>query len=211
MNSLADVYLSKPLQVLALWQPWATLAVAPDPDDELHRPPKRHETRHWYPRGPLPLYVAMHAAKKVDKDNRDVFTAPRFREALKRCGFYPGNPQQLLAKGVTVSGLTPCPLGAIVGVATVVRIKALVAPVELTVRDNILALELEDLTPDDRAFGHFRPIDGPGERKEFRYAWELADTLMLPKPVPHTGRQDALYHLDLHTREVLNEQLRAMR
>jgi hypothetical protein len=208
MTALASIYLGHPLRVLALWQPWATLLVAPDPDDQLRRPPKRHETRHWYPTAPLPLYVAIHAAKMIGKDNRPLFTAPRFREALKRCGYYPGNPEPLLKASMATPGLKPCPLGAIIGVGVVSRIRALVAPLDAAVKYNIQALTLDELTPDDHAFGFFEGKSG--DEHPYRYAWEITDTVELPEPVLHTGRQDALYFLDLQTQEAVHSQLRSL-
>jgi hypothetical protein len=44
--AIINGYLSQPLVVLALWQPHATLCVAPDPEHD-GQPAKVHETRSW--------------------------------------------------------------------------------------------------------------------------------------------------------------------
>jgi len=110
-RALFESYLTAHLRVLSLWQPWATPCVAPDPMRQ-GDPPKAHETRHWAPRIPVPFTVAIHAAKKFDKDNREHFSASPFREVLKRCGYYPADPRPLLARHLDVGGLKPVPRGS---------------------------------------------------------------------------------------------------
>jgi hypothetical protein len=199
--SALELYLTSPLVVLALWQPYATLCAAPDPahDDQ---PAKVHETRHWCPRGAQkPFAVAIHATKKFDGETRVSFDDPTFKAALKRCGFYPGDPRPLLA-GKMRSTMNPVPLGAIVGLA-------IVASWMPTVNSSGSAVDVaKPAHDDDRAFGYWVPsrLD-PNQQ---RYAWRLRDTVMLPTPIAHTGRQDALYPVDLDTRERINLQLRAM-
>lgn len=191
-----DRYLSAALRVAALWQPWASLCVAPDPAHG-GAPAKVHETRSWFPRGELPLFIAIHATKKLDGENKLAFSEPRFRDALKRCGFFPGDPRPFLERKLTPpAGLRPVPLGAIVGVATVVSFRA-----TETVAGG-MAHRFTGEHEDDQAFGNYGPK---------RYAWRLADALMLPKPVAHSGRQEALYPLDVTTLDAVHAQLRAMR
>ncbi|MFI5230484.1 MAG: hypothetical protein ACHQWU_15520 [Gemmatimonadales bacterium] len=178
-------YMTAHLRVLSLWQPWASLCVTPDPEHE-GAPAKVHETRDWAPRIALPIAVAIHATKTVHKEARYAFAAPEFRAALKRCGFYPDDPTLLLA-GKMQSPLRPVPLGAIVGLATVVTVHRMI--------------ETHAAQEDDRVFGSWSPG---------RFAWRLASTVMLPEPIRFIGRQDALYDLDLATRERINAQLHAM-
>lgn len=189
-------YLTAPLHVLALWQPWATLCVAPDPA-YVGLPAKRHETRHWAPKIPRPFAVAIQATKTFTAESRQALNTPRFKDALRRCGFYPGDPRPLL-DGRMRATLPPAPLGAIIGLATVSIVyetPGLVHDVRFPVR------ELRDLTPDDMAFGNY---------ESGRFAWLLKDALMLPAPIPFSGRQDALYALDDATRGQVDAQLRAM-
>lgn len=190
------LYMSASLEVLSLWQPWAILCVAPDPA-RVGRPAKEHETRHWAPRRRLPFYVAIHATKIFNADTREAFAHHRFKDALKRAGFYPGDPRPLLA-GKMQSYLAPAPLGAIVGLATVDAVfRTPGSPA-----DDFPVRRLVDLTADDHAFGHYGPD---------RFAWRLSNTLMLPTPIPMTGRQEPLYPVPLEAREAINAQLRALK
>lgn len=205
---IIERYLSSPLAVLALWQPHATLCVAPDPEHD-GQPGKEHEARHWYPYEKLPFCVAIHAAKKYDPDNRDYFIAPRFRQALKRCGYYPGDPRPLLAGKASFPNMRPTPLGAIIGLATVVEVSSAQTPPQKALEAGVTRLDLDALSADDRAFGFF-VVTNPNDPHQIRYAWRLADTIELPEPVRHTGRQEPLYPLDVTTLDLIHAQLRGM-
>lgn len=198
MNVAAiDRYLAWPLSVLALWEPWGILLVASDPDHD-GEPPKRHETRHWAPRNSLPFCIAVHASKKFDKENREPFTSEPYRRILKRCGYYPGDPREFVRRGIRPpGGLKPVPLGAIVGLATVVE----VVPTGIDTGFGMTG-RFTGADADDHALGSYGPN---------RYAWRCADAIPLPEPIAHTGRQDALYPLDRPTRDEIDAQLRAMR
>lgn len=210
-----ESYFGKPLSVLALWQPVATLCVAPDPAHD-GEPAKTHETRHWFPYGVLPIYVAIHAAKKFDGDNRDSFTAPRFREALKRSGFYPGDPREFTKRKIDPPmGLKPVPLSAIIGLATITRVlSAMTIPPE-AIEHGVQPLRLETLSEDDREFGYFVRREGviglPDDPHPYRYAWRLENALLLPEPIPHTGRQEALYPVDVYLLDLITQQLQQLR
>lgn len=198
-------YLTQPLTVLALWQPHAILCVAPDPEHGL-QPAKVHETRHWAPRGAFPFAVAIHATKKFDNENRAFLTVPRFKDALKRCGYYPGDPRPFTAgrESSVPGGLKTLPLGAIVGLAVVCSCRR-------TDRAAEFDLGAQVATPahdDDRAFGYWTPM--PKDPRQMRFAWRLADTLLLPEPIPHTGRQEALYPVDITLQDRIHAQLRGM-
>lgn len=183
-----DRYLCSPLAVLALWQPHAILCVAPDPAHG-GEPGKPHETRSWPARGPFPFCVAIHAAKKFDGAIKDSIATPAIREALLRCGFYPGDPRPFTTRRILPPNrMRALPLGAIVGLATVVYAER-------------MATHVDPAHDDDRAFGLWSPE---------RFAWRLADAVMLPMPIPHSGRQEALYSPDIELREEINRQLRAI-
>jgi hypothetical protein len=200
MISAIERYLICPLSVLALWQPWATLCVAPDPSHD-GLPAKVHETRHWTPRGEPGFGVAIHAAKKFDGETKLAFDDAQFKAALKRCGFYPGDPRPMLS-GKMQSSLTPVPLGAIIGVAVVESWLPTTTP-NGSVRDAAAPAH-----EDDEHFGYWVP--SALDPHQNRYAWRLRDTVQLPKPIAHMGRQDALYPVDLDTREQIYAQLRGM-
>jgi len=193
-------YRTEPLLVLALWQPWAILCVAPDPAHG-GQPAKEHETRHWAPFDQLPIRVVVHAAKRYDKENRDHFTEPRFAAALQRAGYYAGDPRPFLDRKALAPGVRrPVPLGAIVGLATIDR----VLPTWPSTGDMFKAVEPIDvasLSDDDRAFGNFAP---------HRFAWHLTGTVLLPEPVPFSARQEPLYALDGRARELVDAQLDVM-
>lgn len=181
-------YFGQPLRVLSLWQPWATLCVAPDPDHG-GKPAKVHETRHFAPRLALPFSVAIHATKTWNAEVRAAFEDVRFRSALARCGFYPGDPRKVVG---SVRGV---PLGAIVGIARVVCVDA-----TLVSAGDYDIVNKGDHS-DDYTFGNFQ--DG-------RFAWRLADTLMLREPIPFSGRQDVLYPLPPAVAAAIDLQLRAI-
>lgn len=164
-----------------MWQPWATLCVAPYL--ETGRPPKVHETRAFAPRASVPIDVAIHATKKWDSDNAWTSIDTIFRVALNGCGFLSGPTTK---RGVFADpSLRPLPLGAIIGVATIVRVHT----------TEFIAESLDDA---DSALGDFSPG---------RYAWRFANTVLLPEPIPFKGRQDVLYLLDPSVQAAIDRQL----
>jgi hypothetical protein len=171
------------IRVLSLWQPWATLCVAKDPAT-LH-PPKQYETRSWEPRRPFPMDVVIHATKKWDRENAMTAVDPGFRVALNRCGFLAGPTTRTPA---LYPNLRPLPMGALIGVATVIAC--------YTTEWIADALSDEELL-----FGDYSPG---------RFAWRLAHVRPLPEPIPFRGRQDALYPLDDYTEELIAKQLRQL-
>lgn len=182
---------SEPLRVLSLWQPWATLCVAPDPSKDGKAAPKEFETRSWPPRGPLPIRVAIHATKRMDRHLVELLTEWPFRDCLMRCGFFPGDPRPWLRRNISLfEDLRLLPLGAIVGVATIARVESC-----LTRRTRFGRLERDY---EEYALGDWS--DG-------RYAWALTDTAMLSEPIPFTGRQSALYELPADVELQVWEQL----
>jgi hypothetical protein len=128
------------MKCLTLMQPWASLIV---------HGYKRYETRSWVTshRGPL----LIHAGRRFPEPVREMCMQLPFAGCLRHMGVL--LPSQL-------------PLGAVVGVVTVV--------------DCIPASDLADtLDPRERQFGNF--ADG-------RYAWLLAGPVPLAVPVPCPGR-----------------------
>lgn len=171
-----------------MWEPWATLAVAPDPANS-GEPAKRHETRHWRPReDELPMCVAVHAAKRYDGEVRYALGLPRFRAALERVRYY--DPHQQLATGRHFPGSRPLIFGGIIGLAIVTGIYG---TRELS-RPHALAGELSE---DDKTFGNWEPG---------RWAWRLEHTILLPEPLEHTGRQQVLYPLGAHEQSLIFSQ-----
>lgn len=175
------------MKVLSLYQPWATLCVAPDPAHG-GRPAKVHETRHWPPDHPLPIRVAIHATKKCDRQILETIAAWPFRPALQRCGFYAGDPRPFVSRGIAPPHGRPLPFGAIIGVATIVTV---------TPTERMLFVD-----QDDRAFGDW---------SRGRFAWQLADTAMLEAPIPFVGRQQALYPVPGDILAQITAQLQAVR
>jgi hypothetical protein len=189
--SALDAYRREPLLVCALWQPWATLAAIADP--ETGEPPKAHETRHWAPRQATPFRVVIHATKTWNADCRAAVELEVFRSALKRIGFYPGDPRPFERRQITPpSGLQLLPLGALIAVATVLRVWGTGGPDDARGR----GLTLEDL-----AFGNYWPD---------RFAWRLSDVVPLRTPIPFLGRQEPLYELTDYHRALVLEQLQAV-
>ena len=152
-----------------MWQPWATLCVAPYLS--IGRPPKVHETRAFAPRGPFPIHVVIHATKKWDSNNAWTSIDTIFRAALNGCGFLSGPTTKAGILGDP--NLKPLPFGAIIGLATIVRVHT----------TEFLADSLDDA---DAALGDFTPG---------RFAWRFKNTVLLPEPIPFKGRQDVLYPL----------------
>jgi hypothetical protein len=178
-------------RVCSMWQSWATLCVAPL--SSTGRPAKRHETRAFAPRAPLPIDVVIHATKKWDRDNAETATDPIFRSALRDAGYLSGPTRGRL--GVLADpNLKPLPLGKIIGVATIVSV------VHLTQRLGDATPEEHGVSAHDYEFGDWTPG---------RYAWRFNDTFLLPEPIPFKGRQDVLYLLDDATQALVDEQLQA--
>lgn len=160
----------KELRVLSMWQPWATLCVAPH--SATGQPPKVHETRAFAPRVPLPVDVVIHATKKWDFENAYTARDPVFRRALRHCGYLAGPTTGRLGV-LSEPGLKPLPVGTIIGLATIVRVHT-----TEFLEDSLDAVDL--------VLGDWSPG---------RYAWRFENTILLPEPIPFKGRQDVLWPL----------------
>lgn len=178
----------KLLRVCSMWQPWATLCVAPLASTG--RPAKHHETRGFAPRPPLPIDVAIHATKKWDNHNAWTSTDSDFERALRFSGFLSGSPRGRL--GIrTDPSLKPLPFGAIIGVASIVRVDPTQA--------------LFDESFGRRSISTYDYLFGDWTRG--RFAWEFANTFLLPEPISFKGRQDVLYLLDPAVQAEIDRQL----
>ena len=182
--------MSDVMKVLSLWQPWATLCVAPDP--AVGRPPKEYETRHWRPDHPMPLRVAIHATQKSDRATYDLLRSSPFKDCLERCGFFAGDARPFVTRGHPIPrGLTPLPFGAIVGVATVIGVHRTDTVADIIERGStMLEFALGDWSPG-------------------RFAWKLVETAMLPEPIAFRGRQSPLYPVPGDILELIAAQLQA--
>ena len=104
------------MKAITIWQPWAQLVAVGA---------KNYETRSWSTR--YRGAIAIHAAKKRDRDGLYWFNLPIFREGLPSVKFY-----------------THLPFGAIVAIGELVAVY----------RSAELAPKLTDM---ERAFGNYDP------------------------------------------------------
>lgn len=202
------------LRVLSLWQPHATLCVTPDPTIAAQRAalipmaPKKYETRHWAPRFPTPFDVVIHATKRWGPSERDTALLPAFRAALQRCGFLPTIAEQVAHPNYeelrrrNAGGPQPLPLGALVGVVTVLKV--------LTTDD---AIAMERLTAAEGLHEWVRrraaDVVHFGDFTPGRFAWWLSAPRPLSAPIPFRGRQEPLYQLPNDVAVRVAEQLGA--
>lgn len=153
------------MKAITIWQPWASLAACGA---------KHYETRGWPTkyRGP----IAIHAAAK------DPRTLPlEVREAL-----FP----------YAAGDLGQLPRGAIVGIAELVNVWRIVyhPGTDVNVAKNI-EIGAESLSTDKHApdfADFFVPTEKElalGDWTPGRYAWELRNVKLLPKPIPAKGQQ----------------------
>lgn len=170
-------------RVLALWQPWASFTVVPSLTTG--RRWKGVETRHFTPEKvqreiTLPIDVAIHATKKWSPDLRQFCANYTIHQLLKDIGHR--DPRNGYENG------TPLPLGAIIGVATIVRVLPAAEWLALWATEN----------PNEVLLGDY---------SVGRFGWELADQVDLDEPIPFSGRQDVLYELDPETNARIDAQL----
>jgi hypothetical protein len=187
INQRNPDYVMPERRVLSMWQPWATLAVEPDPErrDRFGNvPAKKWETRAFVPRFELPIDVVIHATKRDDKIPADSV----FVKTLERIGYSAEKPKNNVS-----SRLRSLPLGALIGVARIVAVQD--------------ADELAQMWAKHIAKMPTRLLDGNhvqglinelrfGDYSRGRYAWLLVDAKPLPHPIPFSGKQDVLYVLD---------------
>jgi hypothetical protein len=189
-------------RVLSLWQPWATLCVGFNGAGTTPPlPAKQYETRHFQPRFKLPIEVAIHAAKRWHRLETERVQAWPFADALLRAGYSLRDPSKDYGfsggREYTAYGLGPkqIPLGAIIGVATIVA----VCPTQTALGS------VDSLTGE-----HFRRAQEEfqfGDYSAGRFAWQLANAIELPTPILFRGRQDVLYELPADVDAAITEQL----
>lgn len=208
------------LRVLALWQPWAQLVVAPDPARD-GKPAKGNETRHFKPKTrttelALPIACAVFATKTMSRDIRETFGREMFATTLRRLGYWPGDPKRLyqtsdecpstpqyFIKGEgEYTTLKPLPLGHLVGLCEIASIATSDderARLHAIASDDEYATTAErDVARRELAFGYYAPG---------RYAWTLRRAMPLVEPIAMTGKQDVLYRLDAALVDLITRQL----
>jgi hypothetical protein len=187
-------------RVLAEWQPYATLLVGHNGAGQYPpAPAKGTETRHFEPwkvvRGiTLPIEVVIHATKKWNGELAALIRTWPFAECLKRAGYSVENPR-MLRGSCDLSGRKPLPLGALIGVATIVEV---VPTTSLLTRWSI---------HEDGAAERYAEEVKFGDYTAGRFGWVLANARELPEPIPFTGRQDVLYHVGEEIDARIDEQL----
>lgn len=178
-----------------MWEPWAILTVAANGAGRIPAAPaKGVETRHFAPRFPLPIPVAIHATKRWNGDLAALLRSWPFDECLKRGGYSIEDPR-LLKGARDLSNRKPIPLGALIGVATIVEVVP--AP----------SLVASWSRFEDGAAERYAEEVHLGNYKEGRFGWVLADARELPEPIPYSGRQDVLYALAPELDAQIDEQL----
>jgi len=140
------------VKAISLWQPWASLVALGA---------KRIETRHWPTnvRGT----IAIHAAKKWNRELGGICLEMPFRVALWPIDFEPVEPDAL-------------PRGAVVAVADLYTC----APITFAGSGRPGTLDPAAITREERAFGNY---------EAGRYAWGLRNVRRLAEPIPFRGAQ----------------------
>jgi activating signal cointegrator 1 len=151
--------MSKTIPVISLWQPWASLWAHGH---------KQIETRSWPPSLPLPVVLAVHAAKKWDRELSSLCLTPHFRDAL-----------DVIAPGaIWDAGVCPLPAGSVVGL---VRVTYSLRTDWLVTGQAQESLPLVGkLSEQERAFGDY---------SAGRFGWLTDRRCVLAKPIPLVGRQ----------------------
>jgi activating signal cointegrator 1 len=145
------------LKALTLTQPWATLIAIGA---------KRIETRSWST--DYHGQIAIHAAKGLGpvggkRGLADQCTMAAFADALRGGGYALGAETYLTDK--------PLPLGAIVAIAVLDRVRR----IDMKLRAEVMA---QTITPNEIEFGSY---------ESGRYAWFLESVLPLKEPIPCSG------------------------
>jgi hypothetical protein len=188
------------IRVFSLWQPHATLCVAPDPAWQGKRAAKGIETRSWQPKSVLPIAVAIHATQKMDREILEYFAIKRLADAVHRVGYYPGDPRPYVARNISPPlGRNPLPLGAIVGVAVITRVEPTTSIMRRVASDGFTNRLAEERWADEYVLGNY---------EAGRFGFVLEDAVEFEQPVPFTGRQDVLWDLPADALEACVAQLR---
>lgn len=180
---------SRITRALTLTQPWAMLCVAARLDTG--RVAKQIESRSWRLTPETiggGLTVAIHAAVGINRHvrhaiSRDTFRLkPQYADPLVACGYSNLDPwHKKYAANVdtwnetTGGALKPLPLGAVVGVVTVMRC----VPAHV-VRGRH---RMREISNEEFALGHYDETDGR------RFGWYLSNPRQLATPIPCKGAQ----------------------
>lgn len=181
-----------------MWQPHATLTVAFN-GAGVHppRPAKGVETRSWEPWIPVPFDVVIHATKKWTPAFTALVRTWPFRQCLEQGGYHACDPRKFLRDHPHDAGgwRKWLPLGALIGVATVVRVAPIASFLAEWSRYEDGAAERY---AEEVAFGDYSPG---------RFGWELANARALLRPIPFRGRQEALYEIPSEIDAAIDAQL----
>jgi len=145
-----------------IWQPHASLLVLPNP--ATGEPFKCYETRHWAPpQWLIGQRIAIHAAKNKT-DLNDIAECFDYGLRAGTVGWSDGYNAPFISALRALGFPHPLfmPRGAIIGTAI------------------LAACHRTETLTDPGPFGDFSPG---------RYAWEMADAVPLPQPVPFRGLQ----------------------
>lgn len=172
------------MKAISLWQPWASLIACGA---------KPYETRHWAPpRELIGQTIAIHAAKKIDKDAKSMAEELMYGQWQDYGGFeladrleasWSGAPDQLMG----IFGQALMPIGCVVCTARLdaafqlgERAEGTAVPAASVVRRLISRQMPECFTVKYDDFGDYAPG---------RWAWLLRDVQPLKPPVATIGRQ----------------------
>jgi len=151
VGRLDDELIDQPLPAITLWQPWASL---------LAHAIKRCETRYWYTRHRGPL--AIHAAQRWARDQRDLCADPAFRPHLA-----------LISPEAADSAGDSLPRGHVLAVGYLEDLWR-------TENADPHLRKLKIDIPTERALGDYR---------SGRWAWQFSAMELLLAPLPATGGQ----------------------
>jgi hypothetical protein len=144
------------MKCISLWQPWASL---------LAHGQKKIETRSWALPGPLPRVLAVHAAKRWNRELDEVARTEPFARCLREAG---------------VRCPSDMPLGVVVGVVRVVEVVNTVILTGERYHAPCLGWKLLRDSPNEARFGDYA---------YGRYGWVCDQFFPLPEPQTCTGRQ----------------------
>lgn len=148
------------IKCISLWQPWASLMLAPDRNHPLAQRPdqraaKSFETRSWST--PHRGLLLIHAAKRWDREQQQLCLTEPFRNTLREAGF------------ATAADL---PRGAILGYVDLRYV--------WSTEDVTEWLCWEERNDRELAFGNY---------ERGRFAWDCRYPRRYAEPIPYRGQQ----------------------
>ncbi len=153
--------IDRTIPIISLWQPWASLVVFGE---------KKIETRGWKWPGDLPSFLAIHAAKKWDRQLAAMTKEPPFSSAL------------------ALHGHDAASISKVHGVVGVVRIVECVSTsmLPVPVRESRGFAGVQSLA--SKYLGEFKNERAFGDYSYGRYAW-VFDRCISITPIPLKGHQ----------------------